>query len=221
VPAIDAYLRRDDTLPALLLLKMSPSSGSVYAFSAVKRTLDLLVAVPALLFAAIPLLMLLAINRLLRPGHPALFRQDRVGRDGQIRVLKVRSLLPGLPDARKPPAAGTPRLTRFGALIRRWYLDELPQLTQVLTGRLSIVGIRVLPVEVYENLRGRWSHDRFAAWERAYKSSSLGLTGIHQLWRKKGKDDERRFRRDAFYARRASLGFDLYLIWRTFVRSGR
>jgi lipopolysaccharide/colanic/teichoic acid biosynthesis glycosyltransferase len=162
--------------------------------------------------ALIALLML--VNRVLSPGRPALFHQDRVGSGGgTLRVLKVRSMVmrPGDDGAGAPAAV----CTRFGRFIRRYYLDELPQLLQVLTGRLSLVGIRVLPRNVYDGLAESWSSERFAAWRAMYAAAPLALSGTHQVFRRTGKEDRRRFHRDMFYARHASLGFDLYLLWRT------
>jgi lipopolysaccharide/colanic/teichoic acid biosynthesis glycosyltransferase len=81
-----------------------------------------------------------------------------------------------------------------------------------------LVGIRVLPVPVYEHLRSTWSAARFERWSGCYATSRLGLTGLHQVYRRSGKEDSQRFHRDVFYARQASLGFDLYLLWKTLER---
>lgn len=156
--------------------------------------------------------ILLVMNKLLYPHHAALFLQDRVGPDETpLRVMKIRSMIPREEDER--PAA--PACTSFGRFIRRQYLDELPQMLQVLTGRLSLVGTRVLPIAVYDGLAISWSPERFQRWRTMYASSPLGLTGPHQILRRAGKEDARRYHRDMFYARHASLGFDLYLLWRT------
>jgi lipopolysaccharide/colanic/teichoic acid biosynthesis glycosyltransferase len=158
--------------------------------------------------------LLVLANKLLSPGYPALFRQDRVGRGGApLRVVKIRSMA-----SRRKSGAGHevgPICTAFGRLIRQRYLDELPQVFQVLVGQLSLVGIRVLPRDVYDGLQTSWSDERFAAWQAVYAAAPLGLTGAHQVFRGRGKQDRRRYHRDMFYVRRASLGFDLYLLWRT------
>jgi lipopolysaccharide/colanic/teichoic acid biosynthesis glycosyltransferase len=158
--------------------------------------------------------LLVVVNRLLDPRRPALFLQDRVGQGDQaLRVVKIRSMVPGSsPDTAHQIPAGC---TVFGRFMRRHYLDELPQLLQVLTGRLTLVGIRVLPRDVYEGLAAGWSHERFATWRAMYATAPLGLSGAHQVFRGRGKADGRRFHRDMFYARHATLGFDLYLLWRT------
>jgi lipopolysaccharide/colanic/teichoic acid biosynthesis glycosyltransferase len=108
-----------------------------------RRTLDVLLAAPALLLA-LPLLALIAlIVRLDSPG-PVLFRQQRVGRHGVLfGMLKFRSMV------HQPAAQGLPltvgddsRITRAGRWLRRTRLDELPQLVNVLRGEMALVGPR-------------------------------------------------------------------------------
>jgi lipopolysaccharide/colanic/teichoic acid biosynthesis glycosyltransferase len=177
--------------------------------------MDLVVGFP-LAVVALPLIVLLALaNILLEPGRPPFFTQWRVGGRGRpMRVVKLRSMAPG----GRGPAH---ELRRFGRFMRSHYLDELPQLFQVLSGQLSLVGIRVLPFEIYDLLELEWSRNRFERWRAVYEEGPRGLTGAHQTLRGLGKEDRLRFHRDMFYARRASLGFDLYLMWRTVRRAGR
>lgn len=212
--ALDAFFRRPDTLLARVLRGLSSSSGTLYAASATKRALDLVVGVPLAAIAILLILLLIVVNKLLYPRERALFRQDRVGRaGGRLRVIKIRSMISRRSSDAAPGGAAI--CTAFGRLIRQHYLDELPQLLQVLTGRLSLVGIRALPQDVYDGLRLSWSDRRFETWRAMYCLAPLGLTGTHQVFRRGGKEDERRFHHDMFYARHASLGFDLYLLWRT------
>lgn len=209
----DRFLRRKDTWPARLVDLLAPQRGHAYLASRAKRRLDLLVALPALV-AATPFIVLLAlVNRFLQPSHDAFFTQERADHGGRrLRIVKIRSMLP-----ESSPA----ELRGFERFLRRYYLDELPQLAQVMSGRLSLVGIRVLPFTVLDRLQREWSPRRWASWWAAYNRTPLGLTGIHQVYRSAGKEDLRRYHRDVFYARSASLGLDLYLIWRTLRRAGR
>jgi lipopolysaccharide/colanic/teichoic acid biosynthesis glycosyltransferase len=208
---LDAFFRSSNTWLARALSGLGPARGSVYAASHTKRALDLVLAIPLAAIAIGLILLLIIVNRMLSPRRPALFRQDRVGRGGgTLRVLKVRSMI-----SRPGPDAAPAVCTAFGRFIRRYYLDELPQLLQVLTGRLSLVGIRILPRNVYDGLAASWSEARFEAWSAMYAVAPLGLSGTHQVFRRTGKEDSRRFHRDMFYARHATLGFDLYLLWRT------
>ena len=116
---------------------MSPSADGV------RRALDVAVS-GALLLVTAPLLGVLALAvRATSPG-PALFRQERVGRDGRsFRLLKLRTMVADAPARGGAlTAPGDPRVTRIGAVLRRWKLDELPQLLNVLRGDMSLVGPR-------------------------------------------------------------------------------
>jgi lipopolysaccharide/colanic/teichoic acid biosynthesis glycosyltransferase len=171
------------------------------------------------LFSCPLIVILVAVTKAIDRQHSVLFVQERVGSGLKpLGVVKLRTMRPaGRAGWRHDPS----RVTSFGKLLRRYHLDELPQLGHVLHGDLSLVGIRVLPLAVYRYLESAWSPGRFATWARAYDDGPLGLTGVHQVFRRGGKEDVQRFHRDLFYARRASLGLDLYLIWRTAISLGR
>jgi lipopolysaccharide/colanic/teichoic acid biosynthesis glycosyltransferase len=214
VRTLDVFFRRPDTLLARGLSRLCPASGTSYGTSAAKRALDLAVSVPLAVIVVLLIVLLALVNKLMYPHQSALFFQDRVGHgDDVLRVVKIRSMAPQ--PSPETAEGAVVRCTGFGRFMRRHYLDELPQLLQILTGRLSLVGIRVLPGVVRAGLAADWSSERFATWQRMYATSPLGLTGTHQVFRGEGKEDNRRFHRDMFYARHATLGFDLYLLWRT------
>ena len=114
-----------------------------------KRLLDLAVALPALLLLS-PLLLLVALAiRIDSPG-PAFFMQERVGLGGKrFRIYKFRSMRHHPTPAAAPTSrnreitpANDPRITRLGAVLRKWKLDELPQLINVVKGEMSVVGPR-------------------------------------------------------------------------------
>jgi lipopolysaccharide/colanic/teichoic acid biosynthesis glycosyltransferase len=212
---LDRYLRRNDSLLARSVGRLSRHRGPSYTRSVAKRVLDIAVGLP-LAVIALPVIVFLAVaNALLDPGRSPFFLQVRAGVGGsRLRVVKIRSMSP-----RKSGAS--PEIKRFAQFMRRHYLDELPQVFQVLAGELSLVGIRVLPIEVCNDLADGWSAPRFANWHAVYSSSRLGLTGVHQVFRRAGKEDLSRYHRDLMYQRSASLGFDLYLMWRTLRKAGR
>lgn len=113
------------------------------SWSFVKRLIDIAIAAAGLLVAA-PLIVVLAIAIKLDTRGPILFWQTRVGRGGKaIWVVKLRSMTVDA-ESKGPgvTAAGDPRVTRVGAVLRRSKLDELPQLWNVLVGDMSIVGPR-------------------------------------------------------------------------------
>jgi lipopolysaccharide/colanic/teichoic acid biosynthesis glycosyltransferase len=117
-----------------------PSGWSV---SVLKRTLDFTVAVFALLLFW-PLLILAAVLVRYESPGPVIFRQKRVGRDGVLfTVFKFRTMaVDAQNDGPSLTKRGDPRVTRFGGFLRKYKLDELPQLINVLRGDMSLVGPR-------------------------------------------------------------------------------
>lgn len=184
----------------------------------VKRTMDVVIAGTGLVLLAPLLLVLALLVRIDSPG-PALFSQLRVGRDGRrFRMWKFRSMAASAPDrlAELVPAnegAGPmfklrndPRVTSLGKVLRKYSLDELPQLWNVLIGDMSLVGPRPpLPREV----RGYEGH----VFRRLYIKP--GLTG---MWQVNGRSDlgwEDSVRLDLYYVENWSLVGDLIILWRT------
>ncbi len=182
----------------------------------VKGVFDRLVAAAALIVLA-PLLGAVAVAvRVTSPG-PALFRQRRVGRDGaEFTILKFRTMRRDA-EARKvelvSDADGVlfkvrrdPRVTPLGAALRRYSVDELPQLINVLRGDMSLVGPRPpLPEEV-----ARYGDD-----VRRRLVVRPGLTG---LWQVNGRSDlswEESVRLDLRYVENWSLMLDLQILWKT------
>jgi lipopolysaccharide/colanic/teichoic acid biosynthesis glycosyltransferase len=117
----------------------------VYIF--LKRVFDLLVSSLLLVILA-PLLVGLAVAVRLSSRGPALFRQERAGKDGRsFTFYKFRTMRPEVdPFGPSPKSGDDPRLTRLGRFLREYSLDELPQLVNVLKGDMSLVGPRPLYV---------------------------------------------------------------------------
>jgi lipopolysaccharide/colanic/teichoic acid biosynthesis glycosyltransferase len=108
---------------------------------AARRALDVATAAAGLAVLGPVLVGIGALVRLTSPG-PALFRQERVGRDGRpFEILKFRTMVAG-GQGPQVTRAGDARVTRVGRLLRRTKLDELPQLVNVLRGDMSLVGPR-------------------------------------------------------------------------------
>lgn len=107
-----------------------------------KRLFDLTIAFAGLVLLSPLLLVVAVVVRVSSPG-PALFIQDRVGRHGRLfRCAKFRTMRIGTDSQGSVTAAGDARITPVGRFLRRWKLDELPQLWHVLTGRMALVGPR-------------------------------------------------------------------------------
>ena len=170
-----------------------------------KRGLDLVLAVP-LLVAISPLLLAVALAVRLGLGAPVLFRQERVGRDERVfRLLKFRTMT----DARDASGRLLPdaeRLTGLGLFLRRWSLDELPQLLNVLRGDLSLVGPRPLL---------RRYLPRYTPRQRQRHRGRPGITGWAQVNGRNLLGWEQRFEHDVWYLENVSLGLDLRILVRT------
>jgi Undecaprenyl-phosphate glucose phosphotransferase len=183
-----------------------------------KRALDLTVGGLAFALAAPAMgLIALAIQRG-SPG-PALLRQERMGLDGRpFAMLKFRTMRVDAEEETGPvwASADDPRRTRLGAFLRRWSLDELPQLVNVLRGQMSLVGPRPeRPVFVQEFRR------HFPGYMLRHKVKA-GMTGWAQVNGWRGNTSlEKRLEYDLYYIERWSLGFDLKILvqtlWRGFV----
>ena len=168
-----------------------------------RRALDIAIAGPALVLLA-PVLVAVAIAVRLCMGPPAVFRQRRAGYQGRpFTLLKFRTMRPGVRG--EPDDA---RLTRLGALLRACSLDELPQLWNVLRGDMSLVGPRPLLMEYLE---------RYTPEQARRHDVRPGITGLAQVRGRNAITWEKKFALDVWYVDHASLGLDLYILWRTFV----
>ncbi|CAN5529170.1 sugar transferase [soil metagenome] len=184
-----------------------------------KGAFDRIVAGTALLLLS-PLFVGLAIAVRLNSSGPALFRQVRVGRDGgTFMMLKFRSMYSDAEDRLAELASQSdhgdgvlfkmrndPRITKVGKLLRKYSLDELPQLINVLNGTMSLVGPRPpLPVEV-------------ARYEDHVRRRLLVKPGVTGLWQVSGRSDlswDDSVRLDLRYVENWSLSEDLLILWKT------
>jgi exopolysaccharide biosynthesis polyprenyl glycosylphosphotransferase len=185
---------------------------------ALKAALDRIGALVALVLLALVLLVIAVAVYLSSPG-PVLYRQERVGVSGRLFTMyKFRSMVDGaetqLPDLGAHNEGhgllfkihSDPRVTPIGRLLRRFSLDELPQLFNVLNGSMSLVGPRPpLPGEV----------ERYDSSSRRRLLVKPGLTG---LWQISGRSDlpwEESVRLDLRYVENWSLALDLLILWKT------
>jgi lipopolysaccharide/colanic/teichoic acid biosynthesis glycosyltransferase len=184
---------------------MSGSSRSSLYRRAGKRTLDVLLAAPALVLTA-PVVLLLSGLVWLRLGRPVFFRQLRPGRDGvPFRIVKLRTMREIVPGTGAAPSDES-RLTGFGRMLRRWSLDELPELWNVLRGEMSLVGPRPLLMEYLPRYDER-------QWRR--HDVLPGLTGWAQVNGRNETSWARRLEMDAWYSENLSLRLDLAILART------
>jgi exopolysaccharide biosynthesis polyprenyl glycosylphosphotransferase len=184
----------------------------------IKDLFDRCVAGVALI-ALFPLLAVLGVMIWLHDRGPALFTQTRVGKDGRVfRIYKFRTMVVDAEQRRAQLLASNdtdgvlfklrkdPRVTAVGAHLRRWSVDELPQLLNVFLGHMSLVGPRpALPDEAA----------RYADHVRRRLVVKPGLTG---LWQVNGRSDlswEESVRLDLRYVENWSFALDLQILWKT------
>ncbi len=185
---------------------------------ALKRLFDIGVA-GTLVVACAPLLaLLIALIRRESPG-PALFAQRRIGEGGRVFWMwKLRSMVVDAEarlaevvdlEALEQPVFKPdrdPRVTRVGRWLRRWSLDELPQLWNVLRGDMSLVGPRPEMEAVVA---------RYDAHHRRRLKAKPGLTGLQQIVARASPDLDERIRLDVYYIKRRTFLYDLWLLLRT------
>jgi len=184
----------------------------------IKRAFDIFFSLLALILA-LPLMALCALMIFLEDGPPVLFRQKRVGENGRpFEMLKFRTMLKNAEQLRdqieKRDADGNlihkikndPRVTRVGGMLRRFSLDELPQLFNILAGAMSLVGPRPeMPYLV----------DMYQPWQRKRFAVPPGLTGWWQVSGRSDRPMHLHTEDDLYYIQNYSIWLDLQIIVRT------
>jgi undecaprenyl-phosphate galactose phosphotransferase len=201
-----------------LLLESLPLPLESWRYRYAKRAFDLFCALLMLVVFLIPG-VLIALSILFTSPYPVFYREERIGRRGiPFRIWKFRSMRPHGALSRSTHTDGSvlqwrmdkkhadPRITFIGRFLRRWSLDELPQLFNVLRGDMSLIGPRpIVKAETYfyKNLLS------------FYLAATPGLSG---LWQVSGRSDlnfDERARLDADYVQGWSLRSDLKIFLRT------
>jgi lipopolysaccharide/colanic/teichoic acid biosynthesis glycosyltransferase len=185
--------------------------------AALRRAVDAAAALVLLALLSPVLLACMALVKLTSPG-PAIFRQRRIGyRCGTLSMFKLRTMVDGahrMEDTLARKSGGTflklvsdPRATPVGRFLRKYSLDELPQLVNVLRGEMSLVGPRPLLLSDF---------DKFPKQEQMRRFSVLpGMTGLWQVSGRSATTDEQRIRLDLEYVERWSPWLDVEILLRT------
>lgn len=217
----DAVSRAIAALPSLIDFLPADSeflpinTNANWATGAGKRAIDLLIAVPALIVLA-PLFALIALAIKLDSKGPALFRQTRTGMCGRafgifkFRTMHVLENGNDVVQAREDDL----RTTRVGRFLRRYSLDELPQLLNVIAGEMSLVGPRP-----HAKAHDSYYTDRIADYRHRY-AVKPGMTGWAQINGHRGptptvESMAARVDCDAWYVRHADCALDLKILFRT------
>ncbi len=183
-----------------------------------KRFFDLVVGSILLLLTS-PLMGLVALAIKIDSPGPVLFRQERIGENGHpFTMYKFRSMIHGADELQEQVSdrngeghiihkkPDDPRVTRVGRLIRRFSLDELPQLFNVLKGEMSLVGPRP---EV------PWLVEQYEPWQRKRFSVPQGVTGWWQINGRSEKPMHLHTEEDLYYIQNYSPLLDLMILWKT------
>jgi lipopolysaccharide/colanic/teichoic acid biosynthesis glycosyltransferase len=174
----------------------------------VSRALDIVVG-GAVLIVTAPLLALAAIAIRIESRGPVFYRQLRVGRGGEpFELWKLRTMVPGAESSGAGiyVIEGDPRITRVGGLLRRFSLDELPNLVNVLKGEMALVGPRPT---VQEQV------DRYTDRQRRRLEVKPGITGWAQVNGRASLPWPKRIELDVWYVEHRSLRLDLRILVRT------
>lgn len=191
------------SFPVVDLRGEGPKPG----YEAAKRATDLLLSITGVI-VTVPLWLLIIVWIKLDSPGPVIFPQKRVGKGGkEFDIKKFRTMYHESPAyARSPKSSHDSRITRAGRHLRRFSLDELPQLLNVIAGQMSLVGPRPeMPFIVA----------KYKEWEKKRLSVRPGITGLWQVIGRKDLPLEENIQYDFFYIKNRSLIMDISIILRT------
>ncbi len=219
VPAAELWAFVEGRLPVSLL---SPEAflhqrefGGIHweVFNRTTRVVDLVVAL-VLLVLTLPVLLAAAVAVWFVDGRPVFYRQVRLGQFGKPFVLwKLRTMRPDA-EANGPEfaAADDPRVTRLGRLLRRWRLDELPQLWNVLLGHISLVGPRPERPEFVLKLAAQIPYYTFRL---AVPPGLTGWAQVNMPYARTVEEHQRKLEYDLYFIRERSFSLYLLILLRT------
>lgn len=177
----------------------------------VKRVVDQALAIPALIVVS-PILALAALLIRLESPGPAIFRQERIGYQGRrFTCYKLRSMRA---DVKGPAYTrdGDPRVTRIGAVIRKWRIDELPQLINIVKGDMSWIGPRP---EALSLARRYQKAIPFYAYRHSVRPGISGWAAVHQGNVALEEAASRKLEYDFYYVKNFSIWLDLLIVLMT------
>ena len=176
-----------------------------------KRVLDILISLPVLIIGAIPMAIVALLIRLESPG-PAIFRQERIGKDGKVfEFLKFRSMCVGAEHTGSGVYSGKDdaRVTRLGRILRATSIDELPQLINILRGDMSLIGPR--PPLTYHP----WPYEEYTEQQKRMFEVRPGITGWAQINGRKAVEWHHRIELNVWYVDNVSFWLDVKIFFKT------
>jgi exopolysaccharide biosynthesis polyprenyl glycosylphosphotransferase len=196
----------------LQMMNLAISPVESFAYTVIKRAFDLIAATLGLILLSPLFLAIAAVVKISSPG-PILFRQERIGRHGKsFTLLKFRTMHCSSKSESDTlwTTKNDPRCTIIGAVLRRFSLDELPQLLNVVRGDMSLVGPR--PERPYYVAKFGEDFEKYNMRHRCH----VGMTGWAQINGLRGDTSiSDRLQYDLYYMRNWSFGMDLQIIFRT------
>ena len=175
----------------------------MYNFS--KRLLDLFLTL-FIFFLISPAIILICMASVICQGFPIFFIHKRLGLNGKsFKMIKFRSMLVG-PSINAED--DVKRITKYGRILRKTSLDEIPVLFNVIKGEMSLVGPRPMPLKYLK---------RFNDYQIKRLSIKPGITGLAQISGRNNLSWEQRFDLDIKYLLKKSLIFDVYILLKTFI----
>lgn len=177
----------------------------------IKRLLDFLIALIALPFVLL-IILIVAPFIIVDDGFPIFYNAKRVGQNGKLfKMYKFRSMKNNAPDIRLADGStyngeDDPRVTKVGKILRATSLDEIPQLLNVLTGKMSLIGPRPDPPDWLE----KYPEDI-----KAFLKVKPGITGYSQAYFRNSVDGEEKMKNDAFYATHCTFVMDVKIFFKT------
>ena len=219
---------KDSKVPAVSQSRLfrveKGKTGERRLYKAAKRTLDVVVSFLGLLVLSV-IFIGAALAIVIEDGGPVFYVQKRIGQNGrEFKIYKFRSMRKNAEDIHEAlreqygcqdvsfKMQNDPRITNVGKIIRKFNIDELPQLLNILKGDMSLVGPRPLPVYEYADEQKRYG-DKYM--ERYLVPQ--GLTCIWQISNRAAVDFEKRMQMDVEYAQKSGFWMDFKLIIKTFV----
>ena len=174
-----------------------------------KRFIDIVLALIGIAVAGIPMLLIALCVKLESPG-PALFKQERLGKNGEVfKMYKFRSMCVGAEKGGVYSDNKDTRVTRVGRIIRATSLDELPQFFNVLLGHMSFIGPR--PPLTYHP----WPLEEYSDFQRRMFEVRPGITGWAQTHGRKDVEWHRRIELNVWYVDHLTLWLDIKILFLT------
>lgn len=180
----------------------------------IKRLLDIIISACSL-FILWPFLIIVAIAIKIDSKGPAIFKQKRLGKNGRpFTIYKFRSMTVGAEHAGTGQYSfeGDPRVTKVGAFIRKYSIDELPQLINILLGDMSLIGFR--PPLTYHP----WPYKKYTKEQRKMFKVKPGVTGWAQIHGRKTVDWNERIKLNNWYVDNVSFLVDLKIFFITIIK---